>query len=107
MAIPDCDKCLLQDQLDKCCYYNCLSAGREIARLPTLQEQLIELYQPIFDVEWGKFLMAIKHGDIPVLTEGQRLKIFRHHYKELEGVKQLDITETKAVKKQKQGVELW
>src|SRR3990167_6386416 len=50
---------------------------------PTVMEQLHQLYAPVLEQDYVRFLLAVYHAnELPDLAVGQRLKIFRHYYKE-------------------------
>src|SRR3990167_5232838 len=48
---------------------------------PTVMEQLHQLYAPVLEQDYVRFLLAVYHAnELPDLAVGQRLKIFRHYY---------------------------
>lgn len=52
---------------------------------PDITEQLIDLYKPILEQNFIRFLLAVYHAnESPGLTEGQRVKLFQYFYKPLE-----------------------
>ena len=80
-TLPSCELCAFKEISEKCCFYNCIEGGT-VSNPPTLQDQLIELYEPVLEYDFENFLSAVQRAtEIPNLNEGQRIKLFRHYYK--------------------------
>lgn len=81
--IPDCELCAFQSVPDKCVYFDCLNSGH-VEKSPTVQDQLIKLYEHVLAQDFKSFLIAVCHAavDKPGLSDKAKLRTFREHYQE-------------------------